>query len=163
MSTPGYSRILIPTDGSQLAPRALDEALNMVVDQETVLHILYVVNHRSILTLASDPGEGFVGPGQDVERLFERHTIAGDDAVTKLTKSASAAGINVVSEVRHGTPADVILAYIVEEDIDLVIMGTHARGGIKRILRGSTTEQVLRQSNVPILAVPDGDRRASSK
>lgn len=60
---------------------------------------------------------------------------------------------SAVGEVHWGTPFELILEYIDDEEIDLVVMGTHGRRGIERYVLGSVTERVLRLSPVPVLAV----------
>ena len=66
------------------------------------------------------------------------------------------ADVEVVTDVRQGAPADVLLEYSNEHDIDLVTMGTAGRSGFTRYVLGSTTERVLRQSEVPVLAAKTG-------
>lgn len=61
---------------------------------------------------------------------------------------------NVSFDVRVGNPADVILAAAARERADLIIMGTHGLGGVRKWLLGSTTERVLRRTLTPVLAIP---------
>ena len=61
---------------------------------------------------------------------------------------------NVNFDVRVGNPADVILETAARERTDLIVMGTHGLGGVRKWLLGSTTERVLRRTHTPVLAVP---------
>ena len=62
--------------------------------------------------------------------------------------------LNADVDVRVGDPADVILETAANERADLIVMGTHGLGGVRKWLLGSTTERVLRRTHVPVLAVP---------
>ena len=71
------------------------------------------------------------------------------------TWSGEAADVsNVNFEVRVGNPADVILETAARERTDVIVMGTHGLGGVRKWLLGSTTERVLRRTHTPVLAVP---------
>lgn len=136
-----YDRILVPTDGSESADRALDHALNIAGQYGAELHVLYVI--------ASSYTEA--GPSHAVAvDALEEHGATTLDAVGDR---ARAAGVQFVTEQRHGEPHRQIVEYADEEDIDLVVMGTHGRTGIERYLLGSVTEKVVRTSDVPVLTV----------
>lgn len=147
-----YGRVLIPTDGSEAAMAAIDHALAVAGAFDATLHAVNVVDVRAI-SAGSDamPDAGLV------ERLVER----GEADTGVVAERAAEAGVNVVTEVHEGTPAGAILEYADEEGMDLVVMGTHGRTGLDRLLLGSTTERVIRRSPVPVLATrPDGDDSA---
>lgn len=150
-----YDRILIPTNGSYFADQAFNEVLKVAEGTKASIHVLYIVDHLELIYLATDFGPEVVPPESDVGGLYRRNRGIGESAISRLAETASAAGYNVATEIRYGAPAGAILEYASENDIDLIVMGTHGRRGIKRILRGSTTEQVLRHSSLPVLAVPD--------
>lgn len=63
------------------------------------------------------------------------------------------AGLTVVIEIVEGNPHEEILEYVSEHGIDMVIMGTHGRTGLDRVVMGSVAERVVRRSPVPVLTV----------
>ncbi|MFB6141085.1 MAG: universal stress protein [Halosimplex sp.] len=151
--TESYSDVLVPTDGSGLAVRALDEALTVAALADANVHVLYVVDDAAIAELATDTGVDDVSFDADVDELFDRFEAAGEHAIDDLRARARDRGVEVTAAIRQGLPRDEILAYVDEHDIDLIVMGTHGRSGIQRYVLGSTTEQVLRRAPVPVLSV----------
>ncbi len=91
---------------------------------------------------------------QDVERLAESQL---EDWL-----STSGVGPTVRHELREGKPFVEITNYARQHDIDLIVMGTHGRGGISHLLLGSVTENVIRTAPCPVLTVRADDERASS-
>lgn len=142
-----YDTILIPTDGSAEIAQVADQAIELASLCGAEVHVLNVVDERSYLTVPEDA------------RVMVRETLE-DDGVT-FTKSvadiARDADLEVVTEIRWGDPSASILAYAVENDIDLIVMGTHGRTGFERYLLGSVAERVVRLAPMPVLAVAVGD------
>ena len=152
-----YEDILVPTDGSGLAVRALDEALSLAGLTGATVHVVYVVDDAAVAELATASCVDEVSFDADVGRLFERFEAVGERAIADVREAAGERGAELVTEVRRGIPDESILEYADENGVDLIVMGTHGRRGVRRYLLGSTTEQVLRQSPVPVLAVRDVD------
>ncbi|MFB6164236.1 MAG: universal stress protein [Haloarculaceae archaeon] len=135
--------VLVPTDGSEVAQRALDRALDLAEATGAGLHLLSVVD----TSVAMDDS----GTAAVVEALEE----AGERALDDAAERAAAADVPVVErEVAHGPPAAVIADYADDEAVDLIVMGTHGRTGLGRILLGSVTERVVRRAHGPVLTVP---------
>lgn len=153
MTDSAYSNVLVPTDGSELAQRALEEALTIASLTDATIHVLFVVDDAKVAELASDAGTDTVTFDADVGSLFERFEALGEHALDELRDAAADRGVAVTARIRKGHPRDEILAYVDENDIDLVVMGTHGRRGLQRYVLGSTTEAVLRRASVPVLAV----------
>ncbi|MFB6156052.1 MAG: universal stress protein [Haloferacaceae archaeon] len=151
-----YANILVPTDGSDLALEALEEALALAELSGGTIHVLYVVDDSTIAELATDTGLDDVSFDADVNRLFERFEGVGEHAIEDVREAAAARGADVVAEIRRGIPDEEILSYAADNDVDLVVMGTRGRRGVQRYLLGSTTERVLRRASVPVLAVREG-------
>jgi len=136
-----YERILVPTDGSEGATMAVDHAIEFAKRFDAALHTLFVV-------------ETEVGSDAAIAGAYEAFEAAGQDAVDDVIERAEAASIGTIEGmVAQGTPHRAILEYVEEYDIDLVVMGTHGRTGIDRLLLGSVTEKVVRLSPVPVLTV----------
>jgi nucleotide-binding universal stress UspA family protein len=143
-----YEHVLLPTDGSEAASNAADEAFEVAINNDATLHVLFVVDETT-------------GPlnvrGSDTQ--FDQLEADGEAIVQDLTERAEQTGVETVTgSVLQGTPYQTILDYA-EENCDLVVMGTHGRSGLDRHLLGSVTEKVVRRSNVSVLTVrmADGD------
>lgn len=143
-----YDRILVPTDGSDATERAIVEAVELAAAHDGTIHALYVVNTASF---ASIPTESSV---EGVSEMLERE---GDAALDAVERAANERGVPVERVQLDGSPAREIVRYAERSDCDLVVMGTHGRGGIDRLLLGSVAERVVRSSTVPVLTVRVGD------
>ena len=132
-----YDDILIPIDGSRGANAALEHGIEIASQWDATLYALYVVDTR----LARS------GP------LLETLRNEGQRAVRDVEVAGTQAGLTVITEIAEGNPHEEILAYVSEHGIDMVIMGTHGRTGIDRVVIGSVTERVVRRSPVPVLTV----------
>ncbi|WP_424019167.1 universal stress protein [Halorientalis pallida] len=136
-----YDDILIPTDGGEGFGAVLDRAVEIAPDTATV-HVLYVVDDRAFLTLDDEMKS----------EVLEDLQAEGTDAVGTVADEVEAAGLDAVTAIRRGTPADEIVAYAEQEDIDVVTMGTQGDDYTQNIL-GSTAEKVVADASVPVLTV----------
>lgn len=137
-----YDDILVPTDGSESVKQVLEHTIEIADGRDVAVHVLYVVDDRSFLTLEESVKTDVV---TDLQAEGER---AVDEAAERL----DAAGFEVSTAIRQGTPASEIVAYVDEEGIDIVTMGTQADTYEKNML-GSTAQKVVAQSPVPVLTV----------
>ena len=139
-----YESILVPTDGSEGAVQAADHALDIAERHGATLHVLYVVDVRmSPIDESMDHDE--------VVRLLEE--VSGKPT-TRVVERARERGIPVMEAIRIGVPHDSIRGYVSENDIDLVVMGTHGRTGLENTHLGGTTDKIVRTADVPVLTVP---------
>jgi nucleotide-binding universal stress UspA family protein len=138
-----YDDVLVPTDGSRGAEAALRHGIAIASQWDATLHALYVVDLRVART----------GP------LHRTLQDEGREALRDVEVAGTQAGLSVVTEMVEGRPHEEILEYVSERGIDVVVMGTHGRTGIDRLVMGSVAERVNRLSPVPVLTVPqeDGD------
>jgi nucleotide-binding universal stress UspA family protein len=144
-----YDRILVPTDGSEGVERAVDHATELAAAHGASLHAVYVVNTASYGTLPMETSwEGVADMLRD----------EGEAAVERVKAIADERGVPVEVALVDGTPSKEIVRYAESNDCDLVVMGTHGRGGIDRLLLGSVAERVVRSSDVPVLTVRVGER-----
>jgi len=141
-----FDRILIPTDGSDPVRPAVEMALNLAEAHDATLHVLYIVDQP---TTVSGMGEGFSGLDDLLDALEEQ----GQQATKAVVEQASKRDIETTAAVRRGNPHDDILSYAEDNGIDVIVMGTHGRTGVKRALLGSVTEDVVRHSDIPVLTV----------
>lgn len=137
-----YNRILVPTDGSAGMTRVIDHASRLARTHDAELHFLYVVNTASFSNLP-------------METSWESVTsMLRDEGETALRAAEDRADAReVVTVITDGPPSREIVEYADVERCDLIVMGTHGRGGLNRLLLGSVAERVVRSSNVPVLTV----------
>jgi len=136
-----YDRILVPTDGSEGTRGAVEHGIDLASTYDAALHTLYVVDTS-------------VGVDSSVVGTLEALEEAGQDAIDEVIRQAEAVGVGTVEGVvAQGAPHRAILDYVDEHDVDLVVMGTHGRTGLGRVLLGSVTEKVVRLSDVPVVTV----------
>ena len=133
--------ILVPTDGSEGATAALEHALEVAEAAGATVHALFVVDTTR---------DGLRPDDDDVIDVFDER---GGEIVAEAAERAAEHGVAVVEAVEHGDPHETILAYAEEASVDLIVMGTHGRRGLRRLFLGSVTERVVRTATVPVLTV----------
>ena len=155
-----YETILIPTDGSDAAENAVEHALDIAGTYGAEIHALYVVD-----TDAMDISLGT----EQVDRLRAGHFDEMDDleanarkATGRVAERADERTIPITEQIAAGQPHREITDYAEENGIDLIVMGSHGRSGVKRLLLGSVTERVLRTTRIPVLAVDIQESSASA-
>ncbi|MFC5278572.1 universal stress protein [Halorubrum rubrum] len=146
-----YERILIPTDGSDVAEAAVDHALDLAEKYDAEVHALYVVDIDSVnYSLGTEQVDRLKqGRFDEMEELKER----ADEATGVVAGRGADRGVTVVEHVSGGRPHKVIADYAEDNGMDLVVMGSHGRAGVRRALLGSVTERTLRSTHVPVLVV----------
>lgn len=146
-----YDNILVPTDGSDTAEIAVDHALDLAETYGATIHALYVVDvgHMSITLGPEQVDRIQSGQWREMDELRER----AESAIDTVTDRAEARGIEAVDHVSAGKPHSMIAKYAKNHDIDLVVMGSQGRSGVKRALLGSVTERTLRETHIPVLVV----------
>ena len=143
-----YQRILVPTDGSTGTERAIEHAADLAAVHGATVHCIYVVNSGSYTSLPMDTSWEGIG---DVLRG------EGESAIERAEEILRERGVDVEARLVDGSPSREIVRYAEREDCDLIVMGTHGRGGIDRLLLGSVAEHVVRSSSVPVLTVRVGE------
>lgn len=137
-----YERILVPTDGSDGTSRVLAHAADLARIHDSTLDFVYVVNTAAFANLPMETS--WEGVRESLQ----------DEGETVLDEAERA--VEEVPSERHvleGGPSREIVAYAEQSGADLVVMGTHGRGGINRILLGSVAERVVRSSPIPVLTI----------
>ena len=143
---PSIRRILVPVDFSRCSRTALDYAIEFAAPLEAAVEVLYVWEPNGYagtetLSLVPPPR----GQNWDETRLQMRREI----------ESFLGPHRERVREIRvdSGSAADVIPEVARQGEYDLIIMGSHGRSGISRLLVGSVAEAVMRKSSVPVLTL----------
>lgn len=145
--------LLVPIDGSEQAREAFEYALDRFPDAE--LTLLSVVDPADAvvsepITGAYESPAGTAGAG--AELLDELETTA-TERVEETASEARAAGHDADSEVVVGQPGRAIVVFADERDCDHIVMGSHGRSGVSRVLLGSVAESVMRRAHAPVTVV----------
>ena len=153
-----FNDILVPLDGSELSERALPMAEGLAKSSEATVHLIQMVSREHELG-AGRSIESYQAHEMEVDlarRLTESRLSGGRLYLEQKGVQLSDAGIKIETEfaVESGDPAQNIIDYVKEHSISLVVMSTHGRGGIRRLLVGSVTDRVIRSCEVPVLVVP---------
>lgn len=144
----GFQRILAPVDFSELSAPTVDMAVRLLApDGEAVL--LHVVEWMPAVTGGAF---GVYPHRKDIEQLKRLSLDKLEDWKAEHSDS------EVRPMVREGKPATSILEVAADVSPDLIVIGSHGRGGLDHLLLGSVTERVLRKAAAPVLVVrgPDG-------
>lgn len=140
-----YDRILLPTDGSEEMDDVVDHAVDLARDQDAVLDVLYVVDIAATSRL---------GMETSWEAVLSALREEGEAALEVVRQRAE--GVDARTTLVEGTPHREIVDRAEREGCDLIVMGTHGRGGLDRLLLGSVAEKVVRTSTVPVTIVQVG-------
>lgn len=139
-----FETVVIATDGSASAERAVRAAADFAAAFDATVHALYVI----------DEGDIQGSPESLRADLSDALAAAGDDALDVVREETAASGIDrVTTAVREGDPATEICSYVREADADVVATGTRGRHGEHSFLLGSVAEAVVRNSPIPVLTV----------
>jgi nucleotide-binding universal stress UspA family protein len=140
-------KILHPTDFSSGAEPATELAIEFAAKFAAELTLLHVYNFQL-----------YVGPLGDAYPISPDALLRAEEeiqrALAQTAERARAAGVPVAVQRVDGIASDVILACAA--DMDLIVMGTHGRSGLKHFLLGSVAEQVMRAASCPVMTVRGG-------
>lgn len=144
-----YRRIIVPVDGSDTSNQALAAAIGLAREGGGQLRLVHVVEELAYLT-GYDQFGGYAG---DLLKVMRE---TGASILAKGLAAASEAGVPAV-EVLHDDLGDRLPEVIADEakrwEADLIVVGTHGRRGVGRILLGSGAEQIVRLAPVPVLVI----------
>jgi nucleotide-binding universal stress UspA family protein len=138
-------RVLVPIDGSPQSSDALEHALEEFADDEiTVFHVIDPIDagYNAPVGLPGGSEEWYEGEKEAAEALFEEAQEVADEYSVTLKNATE-----------MGRPSRTIVEYADDEGFDHIVMGSHGRSGVSRILLGSVAETVVRRATVPITVV----------
>lgn len=138
-------RILCPVDFSEYSARAYDYAHSLARHYEATLLVLHIVRSITI-----DPT--FLTTTM-IDQVYSQQAADAKAQIAKLAEKQAGEAVRTQITVQMGLVADSILSFAKDRDADLIVMGTHGRRGLDRVLMGSTTEAILRKAHCPVLAV----------
>ncbi|SEI68775.1 universal stress protein [Paraburkholderia diazotrophica] len=144
-----YTRILVAVDGSNTSRRAFDNALNLASKLGATLRAFYAVENTPMY---------FDAPGYDPSILRDRLVEQGKELTAELSAAMRGRGVSGDILVGEASSLDDVPALVLraaaEFNADLIVMGTHGRRGMQRLILGSVAERCVRQSTFPVLLVP---------
>jgi nucleotide-binding universal stress UspA family protein len=152
-----FRRLMVPLDGSELAEAALPWAAELAKRFDAELHLVRVAETPEVYALLGAHGTAAISAdviAEVTQQMIENALAYLDEVAVRLRSE----GIRVESQVREGLATEQLLAFERERQPDLVVMATHGRGGVSRVIFGSVAERVLREGNVPVMLIrpPEG-------
>jgi nucleotide-binding universal stress UspA family protein len=146
-----YDRILVPTDGSDVAEAAVEQAVDLAEKYGAEIHALYVADTDAIAYGLGTEQVDRIRQGNfgEMQELREE----AEAATAHVADLAAEHNLEVVEHHAGGRPHAMIADYAEDHDIDLIVMGSHGRAGVRRALLGSVTERTLRSTHTPVLVV----------
>lgn len=144
-----YKRILVAVDGSDTSRHAFDAALALAQSHGAELQPYYVVENAAIY---------YSMPDYDPSVLRDQLVEQGDELAKTLGQRMRQAGVKGDMKVGEATSLSDVSALILDAaqtfGADLLVLGTHGRRGVRRLVLGSIAEQCLRHSSLPVLLIP---------
>ena len=140
-------KILFPTDFSELSKAAEKSACDMADEFGAELHVLHVL-HDLFLTMPQTAAALLIPP-----KVLEDWITSAEEEIQKIPPAAWASDKQVVRVVRIGSTYDTIVQYVKDQAIDLIVMGTHGRTGLRHALLGSIAERVVQLAPCSVLTV----------
>ena len=145
-----YQRILVATDGSELSKKAVSNAIDLAAAVGAELVALYVVPRYPISYFEG----GITISVEEMARTEKQWSDKGQAVVGAVQLAAQAAGVKTKAVViQSDMVAESIMSAAEMNNCDLIVMASHGRKGIKRVLLGSETQHVLTHSTVPVLVL----------
>lgn len=144
-----YDKILMPVEGEDHEDKILRHSVEHARNHDSELQVTHITEESMTSRLRSNDGEN--------------HSNSLHSDGSELSEVLSEISKEIPNDVDDryvelsGDPAYQITEYVSDEGIDLIVMGTHGRKGVQRVLLGSVAEKVVRSSNPPVLIVPLSD------
>jgi nucleotide-binding universal stress UspA family protein len=148
MST-SYRRILVPIDGSATATRGLDEAIGLCRATGGSIRVLHVMDDLVFVS-------GFESGASYAKNVVPQLRKRSEELLEAGRKRAEAAGVAVDSllvECFARRTSEIVCEQAIAWHADLIVVGTHGRRGMRRMMLGSDAEQIVREAPVPVLVV----------
>ena len=144
-----YSHILIATDGSELARKGVTQGLALAKELKAAVIAIIVTEAWSGLEMAAQARRGALHPVEDYEEHTGAHAEKILAAVSAMAKEMSVSCETVHVKDQH--PADGIVETAKAKGCDLIVMASHGRRGLQKLLLGSQANKVLAYSSIPVL------------
>ncbi|MEJ2735883.1 MAG: universal stress protein [Anaerolineae bacterium] len=137
-----FKRILLATDGSSHAQEALAYAQGLALRDEAQIIVVH----------AFDPVPTYLGESWG-DQVIARQVSLGEGVAKNAAQRLGKAGVDVITEVLEGPPADAILRVADVRECDLIVMGSRGHGTLASLLLGSVSHRVLAHARVPVMII----------
>jgi nucleotide-binding universal stress UspA family protein len=151
-----YTKILVPMDGSETSERVLPTVEWFIrvsnVKEIVIVRVVEPLHMRDDLEHQFDPDER-----KNIEKDSKKMAEAYCAEIVKRLKTKKA---TITGKVLEGKPAEAITKYVAKDkEVDLIIMATHSRSGVGKLLHGSTADEIIHEAEVPVLLVTPHGRK----
>jgi nucleotide-binding universal stress UspA family protein len=136
-------KILIATDGSETAEKAADFGVQIAGLSGAKVYAVYVIDTTPYYSIPLDQIWS--------KEVYEQLEQMGNEITSNVEKTAKAAGLEAESIVLKGDPAQRIVNFAEEQNVDMIVVGSHGIGGFERLVIGSVSEKVVRHAKIPVL------------
>lgn len=143
-----YKVIMVPTQGSETERSALSVAVRLARRFGAEIRLVQVETGTVILEANTRPADS-----ARTEALIEAERLSRRQKLEALGSECRAWGVTVATAMEEGLVAQGLTSYAERNDVDLIVMSSHSRGGLKRISLGSVTDFMIRNTHVPVLVV----------
>lgn len=138
-------KIMIATDGSEAAEKAADFGIQIAGLSGAKVYAVYVIDTTPYYSIPLDQVWS--------KEVYEQLEQMGNEIASDVEKTAKATGLEAESLVLKGDPAEKIVSFAEEHNIDMIVVGSLGKGEFKRLVIGSVSEKVVRHAKVPVLVV----------
>lgn len=143
-----FTNIMVATDGSELARKAVDSAIKLARLNNAKLYAVHVIAPGETKVTQHDPRD------TEWEKHMKEHLKAqGREATHYVETTGKIQNVAVEPVIMEGNPADEIVNFAEKNDIELIVMGSLGKTGVQRFLLGSVAENVIRHSKKPVLVI----------
>lgn len=153
-----YERILVPLDGSELAEAAIAHAEAIARAFQGKIVLFQAIKPLDAIIAETLPW-GSLNPEADKvpvgvsRQKFEQEKDEAEAYLKRIQNQLDGRGVAAEVQTGEGEALEAILAFVAASGVGLIVMGSHGRGGVKRLVLGSVSDAVLRHSSVPVLLI----------
>ena len=143
-----FKKVMVATDGSEQAKKAVDKAIeiaNLGNKKLYAVHVISLADYYASVPTSVD--------AEWIQIMDEHLRTEGKEAIAYVENAGKDANVEVEPVVLEGNPAHEIIDFAEKNDIDLIVMSTHGKTGLDRFLIGSVAENVIRHSKKTVLVV----------
>ena len=149
-----YKRILVPIDGSPTSSRGLREAIGFAKTQKARLQLVHVIDVHNAMLAGLASGDTV----RDLAAALDERGRRLLESAAALVRKSGLACETVLLETLSGPAAEPIVRQARKWRADLIVIGTHGRRGLKRLVMGSDAEQIVRNAPAPVMLIRGGLR-----
>ena len=152
-----YSNILVPLDGSDLAEKALPYAVNLAKSEGGKVHLVHVFTSHpeGVVSVGGLEQDLSMAQVNELSRQLQEANISQlqqylDHTASNLQRD----GIGTKTALLEGSAHEELVNYAKQNDVEVVTICSHGRGGLQRMLIGSVADKIIRSGEIPVLVIP---------